>query len=229
MLCRGSPPTVLWDAQIAFSLERLHHLIVNQVWSDRKSEDIWNEAYPNTPYQLWDADPTITPDATLSFQEMEMVCPWCGRVAGIDLAKFTLMHCRKNVMCACTSCDRRFDIDSLSAQILRQDLLRFLRVQSGWYDIYSYFLTKQARQGNCSGWRRQSTRNGNGDRSRNHPRTRSDYVPLETSREKPHHRHHSCQLHQIPRRCILEGLLPRLSRDSLGTQSSTKIQGYQQT
>jgi len=133
MLCRGSPPTVLWHADMIFPLERLRHLIVNRIWSDKESEKIWNEAFPTTPYQLWDMDPTVTPGATLKLQEMEMICPWCKNVAGIDLARFTNMHCRKNVVCICSSCERNFDIDSLSAQLLRQDLLQFLRVQTGWY------------------------------------------------------------------------------------------------
>lgn len=133
MLCRISSPAALMDPDIVFPLERLRYLIVNRIWSDEESKKIWNMAYPNTPYQLWNMDPTVTPGATLKFQEMEMVCPWCDSVAGIDLAKFTLMHCRQNVACMCTACERQFDVDSLSAQILRQDLLRFLRVQAGWY------------------------------------------------------------------------------------------------
>jgi hypothetical protein len=133
MLCREYPPTILWTAGIAFPLERLHHLIVNGIWSDVESEKVWNEAYPGTPYQLWNVDPTTNSNPVVRLQEMEMICPWCQRLDKIDLAKFTLMHCRQNIGSHCTSCEQKFDIDSLSAQILKQDLLRFLSVRTAWY------------------------------------------------------------------------------------------------
>lgn len=124
MLCRGAR-TVLWDSQISFPLEKLHHMISNGIWSDPESEAQWQEAYPDIPYQLWTSDPTST-NAELKFQNIDMVCPWCGEVGTYDLAKFTLMHTQKIPVCQCLSCEHVFNADNLSAQNLKQDLLRFL-------------------------------------------------------------------------------------------------------
>jgi len=50
----------LWQTGIAFPLERLYELIQTEQWSDSDSETIWNEHYPETPYQLWASDPIVS-------------------------------------------------------------------------------------------------------------------------------------------------------------------------
>ena len=146
MLCRGLLP-LLWTSDMVFPLERLHHLIVNGIWSEPESERQWNRAYPNSPYQLWTSDPTTTPDAVLTFQNLEMVCPWCGQVGTYDLAKFTLMRLRKVPVCQCPSCDMTFNAENLSAQNLKQDLNWFRSSKQGWYFSSNPLLIIQARQG----------------------------------------------------------------------------------
>ena len=61
----------LWDRGIAFPLERLYALIANGVWSDAKSEQMWNGAGKSAPYQFWSADPTS--GATLQLQDPRLI------------------------------------------------------------------------------------------------------------------------------------------------------------
>jgi hypothetical protein len=127
MHIRG-PHLLLWDRSIEFPLERLHKMISYGIWSDAESEVLWNVTYPNTPYQLWISDP-ISTQAKLKFQDIEMLCPWCGRTGMYDLEKFTLMHTKKVPICQCPSCAHAFNADTLSAQHLKTDLGRFIGEQ----------------------------------------------------------------------------------------------------
>ena len=131
MLCRGPKPN-LWNEKITFPLEGLHYLIANGIWSHAESERVWNNAFPRTPYQLWDTDPTSNPNAVLKLQDMEMVCPWCHKVGKHDLAKFTLMHVRKIPVCRCPSCGHTFDADTISAEALKHDLKLYLSDKKRW-------------------------------------------------------------------------------------------------
>jgi hypothetical protein len=132
MLCRGLLP-LLWTSDMVFPLGRLHHMIVNGIWSDPESERHWERAYPNSPYQLWTSDPTKSPDAVLRLLNLEMVCPWCEQIETYDLVKFTLMRTRKAPVCQCPSCDMTFNAENISAQNLKKDLNRFLSSKQGWY------------------------------------------------------------------------------------------------
>jgi hypothetical protein len=50
----------MWEKGLSFPLERLHYLIEMGIWSDRTSGVAWNTEYPNSPYQVWTADPSMT-------------------------------------------------------------------------------------------------------------------------------------------------------------------------
>jgi hypothetical protein len=124
MSCRG-PRHILLDSKVSFPLEKLHHLITHKIWSDAESRQQWMEAFPQIPYQLWDSDP-FTTDASLKLQDIDIICPFCHKIIILDLAKFTLMHTRKNVPCSCPACDEHFDAGKLSCENLRQDLTKYL-------------------------------------------------------------------------------------------------------
>jgi hypothetical protein len=128
MLVRGRDHA-LWDANIAFPLERLHQLITEGVWSDPHSERLWKQTF-QYPYQLWDQDPTSSPNVALKLHDVELVCPWCQRSGPINLTKFKLMHVKKTAVCRCTVCKRDFNAETLSAQYLKSDLRRFTEA---WY------------------------------------------------------------------------------------------------
>jgi hypothetical protein len=89
MLTRGPQP-LLWNAGIAFPLERLHRLLSTGVWTDLKSQEMWDEAYPDTPYQLWNSDPTTT-DEILCLQDIHMTCSWCQKNVMFELQQFQTM------------------------------------------------------------------------------------------------------------------------------------------
>ena len=135
MSCRDSGP-VLINSKISFPLARLHHLIAHNIWSDADSQQQWMEAFPETPYQLWDSDPFAT-DAPLKIQSVKMLCPFCNKTIVLELATFTLMHTRKSFRCSCPECNVQFDADRLSAENLRQDLLRFVMSPGNrnWYRV----------------------------------------------------------------------------------------------
>jgi hypothetical protein len=134
MSCRDPRP-ILLNSKISFPLERMHHLITHNIWSEPDSRQQWIEAFPGTPYQLWDNDPFST-DAPLKVQNIEMVCPFCNKTIILELATFTLMHTRKNFRCSCPKCNVQFDADRLSAENLRQDLLKVLKSENkNWYRL----------------------------------------------------------------------------------------------
>jgi hypothetical protein len=132
MLSRGAQPH-LWNAGLAFPLERLHHLIIKGIWSDPGSEKIWNEAYREVPYQLWIENPGLMPNTELSLPDIDMVCPWCKQIGTFPLVKFARMHVKKVATCECPSCSHQFNADSLSAHNLKVDLERFATTDAGWY------------------------------------------------------------------------------------------------
>ena len=131
MYIRGNN-AALWHMPIEFPLERLNYMISNKIWSDPESETLWNSTYPHAPYQLWTSDPTST-KAVLNFQDIEMECRWCGKTGMYDLSQFTLMHTQKLPVCRCPSCKHTFNADSLSAQNLKADLVRFVETKRAWY------------------------------------------------------------------------------------------------
>jgi hypothetical protein len=131
MMCRDRVEA-LWAKGIAFPLERLHHLITNEVWSDPDSEKLWNQTYPNSPYQVWNADPTSTESAVLKLQNVEMTCPWCGKHGSVDLNSFRAMHVTKTSTCH-FQCRHAFTADSLSAKYLKDDLIKNVKSGNSWY------------------------------------------------------------------------------------------------
>jgi hypothetical protein len=131
MMCRDRVEA-LWAKGIAFPLERLHHLITNEVWSDPDSEKLWNQTYPNSPYQVWNADPTSTASAVLKLQNIEMTCPWCRKLGSVDLNSFRAMHVTKTSTCH-FQCGHAFTADSLSAKYLKDDLLNYIKTGNAWY------------------------------------------------------------------------------------------------
>jgi hypothetical protein len=132
MVCRDKDPE-LWNKGIAFPLERLHHLITNQTWSDPESESMWKKRYPEAPYQVWNADPTATTATAPVLQDVEFECPLCDRTGTIDILSFQKMHLTKVARCICPSCHRTFDADSLSAHFLKKDLSSFKLADGEWY------------------------------------------------------------------------------------------------
>lgn len=134
MLCRGRYAS-LWNAGLAFPIERLHHLIKDGVWSDPTSEGLWRDSFPN-PYQLWDKDPTSNSDAVLSLHDiLNFVCPWCNQCPTVNLSNFTLTHLTKTTTQQCPSCRRVFNADNLSAQYLKNDLNVFLNLNTARYEF----------------------------------------------------------------------------------------------
>lgn len=134
MSSRGPRPLLL-HAKLSFPLERLHALIANGLWSDEESERVWAQAFPQTPYQLWDNDP-FTTDSPLRLQDIDMICPWCDKVIVVDIANFTNMHTLKTVQTMCPKCGIKFDADRLSARNLQKDLLKFVDSENSddtWY------------------------------------------------------------------------------------------------
>jgi hypothetical protein len=132
MICREKIPG-LWNKGIAFPLERLHHLITTQTWSDPESEKTWNQRFPGAPYQVWNVDPTSTTPGPPVLQDVEFQCPICGRTGTIEILKFQKMHLTKVGTCQCPSCNRTFNADSLTSHFLRKDLLNFTLDDGGWY------------------------------------------------------------------------------------------------
>ena len=120
----------LWATGIAFPLERLYSLIANDVWSDAASEQMWNMSGKGAPYQLWGDFPASGSD--LQLQDVRMTCPWCQNVQHFPLTDFTATHTTKTAACQCETCGKRFNADKISARYFRDDLLEFIRVQSGW-------------------------------------------------------------------------------------------------
>jgi hypothetical protein len=131
MLSRGPDP-ILWNAGISFPLERLYRLISQEIWTDSISADVWNKAYPDTPYQLWNSDPTSTEKSDLSLQSIGMTCSWCQKAGTVDLREFQTMYAGKG-SCRCSSCGQEFNKESLPAQILKMDLRRFKDTKARWY------------------------------------------------------------------------------------------------
>lgn len=132
MICREKDPA-LWNHGIAFPLERLHHLITTQTWSDPESERLWNQTFPGTPYQVWNTDPTSTTPAPPILQYVEFHCPLCDRKGTVGITEFAKMHLTKKARIRCPLCDRTFSADDLSAQFLRQDLFGFTSDDGEWY------------------------------------------------------------------------------------------------
>ena len=128
--CRGRR-SILIDSQVAFPLERLHHLITHNIWSDAESRRQWLQAFPQTPYQLWETDP-FTTDSPMLLQDIDMVCPWCEKAVLLDLTKFTVVHTRKKVPMSCPNCAVKFHADRLSCTHLRQDLRKCIFSQESW-------------------------------------------------------------------------------------------------
>ena len=64
----------LWNSSLSFPLERLHRQIEQGLWSDRASEAAWTDQYPQSPYQLWKTDPTMT-DEQLTLQDFTLHKP----------------------------------------------------------------------------------------------------------------------------------------------------------
>ena len=132
----------LWQQKIAFPLERLFGLIDRSIWSDTTSEQIWTGAASTggsagVGYQLWDRNPA---DGTkLLLQDIEMTCPWCVQTRTIPLSDFTQCHTTKHAICRCTSCDRQFNADSLSAKIFVEDVREFLKFHNPWLIRYKRF------------------------------------------------------------------------------------------
>lgn len=56
---RRNPGNDLWQNGIKFPLEELYGLIKTKQWCDQKSEAIWKQHYPASPYQLWESDPDL--------------------------------------------------------------------------------------------------------------------------------------------------------------------------
>ena len=131
---------MLWNAGIAFPLQRLHDLIVNDIWSDERSRHLWEDAFP-FPYQLWNSDPT-TSEAEFNLQDVELVCPWCEHVTTINVSEFQLMHVTKKAKCKCLACNCEFDTDNLSAQHLKLDLKQFSSTEEGWCNLALLLLTR---------------------------------------------------------------------------------------
>lgn len=59
----------LWEAGLSFPLERLHQMLEKSIWTDPESKRTWNAEFPDTPYQLWKTDPTLT-DEHVTLQEI---------------------------------------------------------------------------------------------------------------------------------------------------------------
>lgn len=132
MVCRNKIEA-LWNKGIAFPLERLHHLITTQTWSDPDSELMWNKRFPNAPYQVWREDPTSTTAVAPVLQDVEFQCPVCDRTGTIELLKFQKMHLTKTAKIQCPYCPRVFDADMLSAYFLKKDLSKFTYSDGEWY------------------------------------------------------------------------------------------------
>jgi hypothetical protein len=115
---------LLWNAGVAFPLERVHALIVNDIWSDSDSENKWNETYPEYPYQVWTTDPTSTSNAVYAVQDVQIICAWCQSLETFDANEFQLVYTKAG-LCRCSSCAHEFNADNLSAQYLRLDLQQF--------------------------------------------------------------------------------------------------------
>ena len=64
----------LWTAALSFPLERLHDMLSKGVWTDTQSESVWTAEYPNSGYQLWTTDPTMT-DEQVILQEISIPKP----------------------------------------------------------------------------------------------------------------------------------------------------------
>jgi hypothetical protein len=132
MIYRGESPA-LWNKGLAFPLERLHHLITSKIWSDPESEKMWNQLFPKTPYQVWNADPTSTAATSFVLQDVDIPCPSGDHTITINLLQFQKMRLKKTDTCKCPSCNRVFNADHLSAYYLKADLTTFTHVQKEWY------------------------------------------------------------------------------------------------
>ena len=132
-MIRRNRHQALWAKGIAFPLERLHHLITTQTWSDPDSELMWNKRFPQAPYQVWSVDPTSTTAAAPVLQDVEFRCPVCDRTGTVELLKFQKMHLTKTAKIQCPHCPRVFDADTLSARFLKNDLSKFTSTDGEWY------------------------------------------------------------------------------------------------
>jgi len=119
-----------WENGISFPLQRLYTLIVNKIWSDAESEAVWKGAGNSIPYQLWQSDPSD--GGVLQLEDIRMSCAWCNAPVEIPLEDFWKTHTLKEPVSRCPSCGVHFNADLLSARYLRQDLLDFIKTQSGW-------------------------------------------------------------------------------------------------
>ena len=130
MLSRGSDP-LLWNSNISFPLERLYELIRSGMWSDLRSEDMWNSLYPDVAYQLWTTDPTSDDNVSFTLQNIRMTCAWCNVDTTLDLNEFQMLY-SKSGTCQCSACDHYFNKEGLSAQILKNDLKQFSLSKAEW-------------------------------------------------------------------------------------------------
>jgi hypothetical protein len=119
-----------WTRRIAFPLERLLALIQNGIWSDVESEQLWTRG-ETLPYQVWETDP-ITTQALLRLQPVEMACAWCSSIESFLVEEFMKMHTTKVGTLRCSSCQRKFDADRLSAKYFQDDLSGFLKLHRSW-------------------------------------------------------------------------------------------------
>lgn len=124
----------LWGKGISFPLERLYNLMASETWSDSKSETMWTGSGKCPPYQLWSSDPFK--GGQLELQDVRMSCDSCHSVVDIPLEEFWRTHTTKTAMSRCPSCGVQFNADLLSAKYFKEDLLEFIKTQSGWYSLY---------------------------------------------------------------------------------------------
>lgn len=127
---------LLWELGIQFPLERLHHLIHTDTWSDADSERAWNAKYPRTPYQMWNSNPIQ--GGTLKVQDIRFICPWCNVENTIPLRPFADMHCKKSEQCTCRNCGKKFNADVLSVKLLKLDMSEFLTYRNAWYCPFNF-------------------------------------------------------------------------------------------
>jgi len=118
-----------WNRGIEFPLERLCTLIEREIWSDAESEHIWS-GNGGTAYQLWEAHPST--GAELQLQDIEISCAWCTSFQTIPVAEFTELHTTKTAICKCSTCNRKFNADNLSAKFFKDDLSDYLKLHRPW-------------------------------------------------------------------------------------------------
>ena len=133
----NSSHSLFYQYGVSFPLKDLHDLMSTGTWSDPYSQRLWDESWPNQPYQVWDKDPQD--GGKLELQDVRWECPWCEKVMMVPLPEFTAVYNNQSTRsCSCGAITTR---NSVSARYATNDLQHFIATGDIWFVQFISSLT----------------------------------------------------------------------------------------